>query len=75
MMISVVVTMCHALSGISAPVCREEIVVKDDMSMQACMISQPALADWKEHSVFRGNQWTISRVKCVPGQYVIKDRI
>jgi hypothetical protein len=56
-------------------VCREEIVVKDDMSMMACMVAQPAIADWKEHSIFKGPQWSIARIKCVPGNYVIKDAI
>jgi hypothetical protein len=36
MQITVVAIMCHALGAISQPVCREEIVVKDDMPMQAC---------------------------------------
>jgi hypothetical protein len=33
MQITVVAIMCHALGTISQPVCREEIVVKDDMPM------------------------------------------
>jgi hypothetical protein len=66
--------MCHALGAISQLVCREKIVVKDDMPMQACFLSQPALAEWKEHSMFRGEQWTISGIKCVPGDYAPKDR-
>jgi hypothetical protein len=36
------------------------------MPMQACMLSQPALADWKERSIYRGEQWRVSRIKCVP---------
>ena len=32
-------------------------------------LSQPALAEWKEHSIFRGEQWTIGGFKCVPGDY------
>jgi hypothetical protein len=74
MQITVVAVMCHALGAIPQPVCREEIVVKDDMPMQACFLSQPALAEWKEHSIFRGEQWTIGRIKCVPGDYAPKDR-
>jgi hypothetical protein len=74
MQITVVAVMCHALGAISQPVCREEIVVKDDMPMQACFLSQPALAEWKEHSIFRGEQWKIGRIKCVPGDYAPKDR-
>lgn len=74
MQITVVVMMCHALAGISAPVCREEIVIKDEMPMQACMFSQPALAKWKATSIYRSNAWWIGRVKCVPGDYIIRDR-
>jgi hypothetical protein len=72
MQITVVALMCHTLGTISQPVCREEIVVKDEMPMQACMLSQPALADWKAHSIYRGDEWKIGRIKCVPGDYAIK---
>ena len=41
MQITVVALMCHTLASIPQPVCREEIVVKDEMPMQACMLSQP----------------------------------
>jgi hypothetical protein len=50
----------------AAAVCREVIVIQNDMPMQACMLSQPALADWKERSIYRGEQWRVSRIKCVP---------
>ena len=82
--ITVVVLMCHSVGALvpgfaggamQEPACREVIVVKDDMPMQVCMISQPALADWKERSIYRGDQWRISRIKCVPGDYVPKARI
>jgi hypothetical protein len=74
MQITIVAIMCHGLAGIAAPVCREEIVIKDEMPMQACMLSQPALAEWKAASIYRADSWWISRIKCVPGDYVIKDR-
>jgi hypothetical protein len=51
------------------------IVIKDELPMQSCMLSQPALADWKERSIYRGDQWWISRIKCVLGNYVPKERI
>jgi hypothetical protein len=73
MQITIVAVMCHALAGISAPVCREEIVVKDDMAMMACTLSQPALAQWKSMSIYRSDSWWINRIKCVPGDYVIKN--
>lgn len=75
MKITVVAVLCHSLGTISQPVCREEIVVEADMSMQACMIAQPAIADWKMRSIYRGDSWTIARIKCVPGDYVLKDAI
>lgn len=75
MQLTVVAVMCHALASISQPVCREEIVIEDDMPMQACFLSQAALADWKSRSIFKSDDWTIARIKCVPGDYVIKDSI
>jgi hypothetical protein len=44
------------------------------MPMQACLISQAAVADWKNKSIYRGDNWNINRIKCVPGDYVLKDR-
>ena len=56
MQISVVAVMCHSLAAISQPVCREEIVVKDDMPKQMCILSQAALANWKVRSIFRSDE-------------------
>jgi hypothetical protein len=83
MQITVVAVMCHTIGALVPesigtlpdPVCREEIIIKTDMPMQACMLSQPALADWKERSIYRGKQWLISRIKCVPGDYVPRERV
>ena len=75
MQISVVAVMCHSLAAISRPVCREEIVVKDDMPIQMCILSQAALANWKVRSIFRSDEWKIARIKCVPGDYQPKDAI
>jgi hypothetical protein len=83
MQITVVAVMCHTIGAVAPqsvgtlpdPVCREVIVTQNDMPMQACMLSQPALADWKERSIYRGEQWRVSRIKCVPGDYVPKERI
>lgn len=75
MQISVVVVMCHSLGAISQPVCREEVVIKDDMPMQTCIMSQAALASWKGNSIFRSDEWKIARIKCIPGDYQPKDAI
>jgi hypothetical protein len=73
MKITVVALLCHTLPGISVPVCREEIVVKEDMPMHACIFSQPALAEWKERSIYRGPEWTVQGFRCASGDYVLKD--
>lgn len=75
MQISIVVTICHALLNITTPVCREEIVYTDDMPMTACIFSQAAIAEWKEHSIFKGEEWSVQGFKCAPPGYVIKDAI
>ncbi len=67
MQVTVVALMCHALASIPQPLGREEIVIKDEMPMQACMLCQAALADWKAHSIYASEQWAIGRIKCVPG--------
>lgn len=74
MQITIVVLMCHLIPALpNAPVCREEIVARTD-TMAACM-SQVALADWKARSVYASEAWTIARVKCVPGEYQVRDAI
>ena len=75
MNITVVASVCHALANISSPVCHEAIVVQDDMPMQMCLLSQPAIAEWKANSIYRGDQWTINRILCIPGDYQPKDAI
>jgi hypothetical protein len=78
MLITVVVTLCHALAGIPGPVCREGIVTDSrtsEVTMMSCMLSQPALAKWKSESIYRGDDWKISRITCVPGHYVIRSQV
>jgi hypothetical protein len=75
MQITLVAVMCHVLGAVVAEgvgtipeaVCREVIVVKQDMPMQACMLSQPALAAWKASSICKSDDWRVARIKCVPG--------
>jgi hypothetical protein len=83
MQITVVAVMCQTLGAVvpqsvstpTDPVCREVIVIKDEMSLQACMLSQPALAEWKARSIYSSDSWRISRIKCVPGAYAPKERV
>ena len=83
MQMTVVAVMCHTLGAFVLesvgtapdPICREVIVIKDDMPMQACILSQPALAEWKDRSIYHGALWWISRIKCVPGDYMPKERV
>lgn len=73
MIVTVVAVMCFSLSQV--PVCHEEIVVKDNSGMMACLYSLPAVADWKMHSKFKSDDWRIERVRCIPGDYEPKDAI
>ena len=74
MNISVAVLVCKVLSS-GPEVCHEEIVYQGDLSMGACMIASRELADWKSKTIYADESWRIARWKCVPGDYVIKDRI
>jgi hypothetical protein len=75
--------MCHMLGAVvpesvgtlQEAVCREVIVVCQDMPMQSCLLSQPALAEWKASSIYKSDSWRIERIKCVPGDYVPKERV
>jgi hypothetical protein len=77
MQITVVAVMCHTLGAVVAqsigtldqPYCREVVIIR----MQACMLSQPALAE--ANSIYKSDSWRIERIKCVPGDYVPKKRV
>lgn len=75
MKITIVLTLCHMLPNIpAAPVCREEVITQTD-TMASCLIGQDAIADWKAHSIYRSDAWSIARIKCVPGDYQVRDAI
>jgi hypothetical protein len=67
-MLTIVVTVCHI-----AGVCRDVVATRQEMP--ACIISQAAVADWKEHSLYRGDQWSIGRMRCEAADYEPKDTI
>jgi len=74
--ITVVALMCHTLASIPQPVCREEIVVKDEMPMQACMLSQGrARRTGRSILSMPTSNGRSAAIKCVPGDYVIKGAI
>ena len=77
MQISIIAVVCHALAGAPSDLCHEELITKTEMenSIIACALTQPALAEWKMNSKFAGDQWYVKRVRCVPGNYVLKDVI
>jgi hypothetical protein len=66
------ITIVALMASIPQPICREELVDKSEIPMQAYQLTQAALADWKAHSIYAGEQWAIGRTKCVAGDYVIK---
>jgi hypothetical protein len=75
MKITVAVTLCHALAvGTPSTTCREEVVMESD-TMQACLLSQPAVAEWKDKTIFRADEWYVARIKCVIGGYSPREAI
>lgn len=75
-MITVAVIICHMLAGISDPVCHEEIVAHAEKTIADCqMESQLVVADWKENSKFKGDEWAIKKIGCFHGYYQPKDSI
>jgi hypothetical protein len=68
MLTAIVITICHIAGG-----CREVVAAQQDIP--ACIISQAAVADWKEHSFYRGDRWSISRMRCEAAGYQPKDAI
>lgn len=40
-----------------------------------CQMGQEAIAEWKEKSIYQGEQWKIEGFKCIPGDYVPKELI
>ena len=50
------------------------LIVRDDMPMQACILAQAAIADWKNRSIYKSDEWRVVGYKCVPGgDYMPKD--
>lgn len=71
-MITLVATVCHSLAGITTPVCHEEIVTKGEI---ACAQAQMVIADWKAHTIYRGDNWSVRGYRCAYGDYVLKENI
>ena len=61
----------HCMRGPGPEMARQASALAKN-PLQACIVSQAALADWKAHSNYASEQWAIGRIKCVPGDYVIK---
>lgn len=75
-MITVMVLMCHLLAGLTEPVCHEVVVARLEMSKMACQVSaQAGVAQWKATSLYRGDNWIVREIGCMPGDYQAKDAI
>jgi hypothetical protein len=70
-MLTLVVAIC-----MSGSICHDEIVTKMEMSPVQCfMMAQRIIADWKEHSQYKGVEWAVKEFRCEPGDYKLKDAI
>lgn len=79
MILTIIAVMCQTIPALPAQnpieVCHEEIVAQEDMPIQACFMAQPAVAEWKERSQFRSGDWTVARIRCLPGLVPKRDMI
>lgn len=55
--------------------CHDDVLAQEDMPLQVCMLSQPQIAYWKEHSIYATPAWKVKRWRCIPGKYVVKEQI
>lgn len=78
MFVTVVVMLCHLQFG--APDCFEEVVTDSNQTVGLtfldCMAgSQAPIAKWKtEHPIYRSEDYSVSRYKCVQGSYTPRGR-
>jgi hypothetical protein len=72
MQVAIVATLCFAAVG-QQPVCRDEVAMEAESIGLGCLIGEAQVAGWKDHSIYRGPQWIVSRIRCVPGGYVAKE--
>lgn len=76
MKMAIVAAFCHAVSGIPAPVCHEEVVLRtDDGGLQVCNFAQAIIADFQRHTKFGDPEWSVGRYKCTAGDYQRKDEL
>ena len=76
-MITIVVTVCHLIAG-EPDICYDRVVGRTDTAtriMVSCEMSQPALAEWKGHSIYAGDDWWIAGYRCLSGNYIPGDTI
>ena len=76
MQITILVKVCFALATV--PSCHETIASQAEGALGiGCLVAEAqTLTEWKQHSIYRGDQWTIEGVRCVAGnEYVIKEHI
>jgi hypothetical protein len=78
-MISVVVTLCHLVTvdPQSTPItaCFERVAGKNEISISACGLLMPGIADWKEKSRYASEDYFIATIRCVEGDYQSKDEL
>ena len=61
-MFTIMVHVCYLLSG--QPVCQWQYAAQH-LPMQACGWAQAGMAQWKENSKFKGDEYYIERYRCV----------
>jgi hypothetical protein len=76
MKVTVIATLCHTLLG-QPPVCHDEVIMERDMGIGiGCLVAEAeVIVEWKSHSIYAGENWTVLRPRCAPGGgYVIREQ-
>lgn len=77
MIVTIAATVCTLLNPVTATdvlACHEEVLHEAD-SIQECVMSQTAIADWKMKSRFAGPDYVVARIRCIPGHYLKRDEL
>lgn len=71
--LTIVALICHIVAPIQVPLCHKEIVLKEAIPTMPCEMRRSAIAEWKEKSIFRGEEWKIESYDCERGDFVPED--
>lgn len=73
---SIIVSICHSIlvGSVQTPACHEEIAIKHRTRVEACMLAQMGLAQWKGNGQYAGDEFYLGGWRCAPdNEATLKD--